>query len=67
MSTNASLLKRYRSVMAPYLNPLYKTPISIDRGEGSYVWDIEGAKYLDFFGIQLPIGKVNPFFFEKEL
>ena len=26
-------------VMAPYLNPLYKTPISIDRGEGSYVWN----------------------------
>ena len=62
MSTNASLLKRYRSVMAPYLNPLYKTPISIDRGEGSYVWDIEGAKYLDFFGgvLTTMIGHNNP-------
>ena len=36
--------------MAPYLNPLYTSPISIDRGEGSYVWDIEGNQYLDFFG-----------------
>ena len=62
MSTNASLLKRYRSVMAPYLNPLYNTPISIDRGEGSYVWDIEGAKYLDFFGgvLTTMIGHNNP-------
>src|SRR5512137_753168 len=24
-----------------------KTPISIDRGEGVYVWDEEGNKYLD--------------------
>ena len=36
--------------MAPYLNPPYTSPISIDRGEGSYVWDVEGNKYLDFFG-----------------
>tara|TARA_Y100001968_G_C19392260_1_gene736265 strand:+ start:502 stop:1767 length:1266 start_codon:yes stop_codon:yes gene_type:complete len=36
--------------MAPYLNPLYTSPISIDKGEGSYVWDVEGNQYLDFFG-----------------
>ena len=62
MSTNASLLERYRSIMAPYLNPLYKSPISIDRGEGSYVWDIEGNEYLDFFGgvLTTMIGHNNP-------
>lgn len=62
MSTNASLLARFRSIMAPYLKPLYGKPISIDRGEGSYVWDIEGNEYLDFFGgvLTTMIGHNNP-------
>ena len=48
--------------MAPYLNPLYTSPISIDRGEGSYVWDVEGKQYLDFFGgvLTTMIGHNNP-------
>jgi len=50
MTTNSSLLNRYLSSMAPYLKPLYDTPISIDQGDGSYVWDVEGVEYLDFFG-----------------
>ena len=32
------------------MNPRYESPISIDYGEGSYVWDLEGNRYLDFFG-----------------
>ena len=62
MSTNASLLARFRSIMAPYLKPLYEKPISIDHGEGSYVWDIEGNEYLDFFGgvLTTMIGHNNP-------
>jgi len=48
--------------MAPYLNPLYTSPISIDRGEGSFVWDVEGNQYLDFFGgvLTTMIGHNNP-------
>jgi 4-aminobutyrate aminotransferase len=29
---------------------MFAEPISIDRGEGGYVWDVEGNRYLDFFG-----------------
>jgi acetylornithine/N-succinyldiaminopimelate aminotransferase len=33
-----------------YVIPNYRRfPISIARGEGSYVWDNEGRRYLDFF------------------
>ena len=62
MPTNDSLHQRYEAIMAPYLNPLYTKPISIDRGEGSYVWDIEGVRYLDFFGgvLTTMIGHNNP-------
>jgi len=28
----------------------YKTPLPLDHGDGSYVWDVEGNRYLDFFG-----------------
>jgi acetylornithine/N-succinyldiaminopimelate aminotransferase len=32
-----------------YMVPFFtKQPISIDRGEGVYVWDEEGTRYLDF-------------------
>ena len=31
--------------------PTYKKfPISLERGEGVYVWDAEGNRYLDFYG-----------------
>ena len=62
MSTNDSLQQRYEAILAPYLNPMYAKPISIDEGEGSYVWDIEGNKYLDFFGgvLTTMIGHNNP-------
>ena len=50
MPTTNELLERYRAVMPSFVTPLYETPISIDRGDGGYVWDLEGNKYLDFFG-----------------
>lgn len=31
--------------------PTYdKMPMALERGEGSYVWDAEGNRYLDFYG-----------------
>ena len=50
MPSTHELLERYRAVMPSFVTPLYETPISIDRGDGGYVWDLEGNKYLDFFG-----------------
>ncbi len=62
MTTNKELLKRYRAVLPSYVNPLYGEPISIERGEGGYVWDVEGTRYLDFFGgvLTTMIGHSNP-------
>ena len=62
MTANAELLARYRAVLPGFLNPLYDEPISIDRGAGSYVWDVEGNRYLDFFGgvLTTMIGHAEP-------
>ena len=50
MTTNAELAARYSAVLPSFLHLLYDEPVSIDRGEGSYVWDVEGRRYLDYFG-----------------
>ena len=50
MTTNAELHDRYKAILPSYVHPLYQEPISIERGDGGYVFDIEGNRYLDFFG-----------------
>jgi acetylornithine aminotransferase/acetylornithine/N-succinyldiaminopimelate aminotransferase len=40
-----------RDTFAKYVVPSYaRFDISLERGEGSYVWDVEGRRYLDFGG-----------------
>jgi 4-aminobutyrate aminotransferase len=62
MTTNAELAERYASALPSFLHLLYDQPISIDRGEGSYVTDVEGNRYLDFFGgvLTTMIGHAEP-------
>ena len=62
MTSNNELLKRYRAILPSYVNPLFAEPISIETGKGSYVWDVEGNRYLDFFGgvLTTMIGHSNP-------
>jgi len=46
-----------------YQIPTYsKMPIALVRGEGAYVWDVDGKQYLDFYGghCVLPIGHCPP-------
>jgi 4-aminobutyrate aminotransferase len=50
VTTSADLAARYRRVLPSFLSPYYAEPISIDHGSGGYVWDLEGRRYLDFFG-----------------
>jgi 4-aminobutyrate aminotransferase len=59
---SADLLDRYHRVLPSFLNPYYAEPISIDKGQGSYVWDAEGNRYLDFFGgvLTTMIGHAHP-------
>ena len=50
MITNRQLHERYRRILPSWLALYYDEPISLDRGEGRHVWDVEGNRYLDFFG-----------------
>ena len=41
--------KTYMDLSARYLMNTYaRQPIVLERGEGSYVWDTDGRRYLDF-------------------
>ncbi len=50
MTATSDLHARYQAVLPSYISPFYADPISIDRGEASRVFDLEGNSYLDFFG-----------------
>ncbi len=62
-SRSQELLRRQREVLFPALTPLYgEHPIVVDRARDQYVWDIEGQRYLDFFGgvLTVSVGHCNP-------
>ncbi len=62
MSSSSDLLARYRNSLPPFLSPYYKDPIQITHGDGSYVFDVDGESYLDFFGgvLTTMVGHNNP-------
>ena len=62
MAADNDLLTRYRNALPSFLSPYYAEPIQIDHGEGSYVFDPSGKRYLDFFGgvLTTMIGHNNP-------
>ena len=48
--THNDLLERHRKSLFPSVGLFYDEPIELRHGERQYVFDAEGARYLDFFG-----------------
>nr|WP_189936640.1 aspartate aminotransferase family protein [Streptomyces sulfonofaciens] len=44
------LLDRHRAVIPDWVALYYADPLELTHGEGRYVWDAQGKRYLDFFG-----------------
>ena len=44
------ILEKQRKYLWPNHLLYYTDPMPLDHGEGLYVWDVDGNKYLDFFG-----------------
>lgn len=44
------ILEKQKKYLFPNHILYYTEPLPIDRGEGVWLWDTEGNKYLDFFG-----------------
>jgi len=56
------ILSKHDEYLFPSVVNYYKKHLVIDRGEGMYVYDPEGNKYLDFFGgiLTVSVGHCNP-------
>jgi alanine-glyoxylate transaminase / (R)-3-amino-2-methylpropionate-pyruvate transaminase len=44
------ILDKQKAYLWPNHILYYTEPLPLDHGEGLYVWDVEGNRYLDFFG-----------------
>ncbi|HXB97290.1 MAG TPA: aminotransferase class III-fold pyridoxal phosphate-dependent enzyme, partial [bacterium] len=58
MSTKSLIQREQKSIQPTYA----RYPVALTRGKGSFVWDIEGKKYLDFMsGISVTsLGHAHP-------
>ncbi|MGD9590166.1 MAG: aspartate aminotransferase family protein [Pyrinomonadaceae bacterium] len=55
-------VRKHREFLFPAVANYYQEPIALVRGEGEYVWDDQGNRYLDCFGgvLTVSIGHANP-------
>src|SRR5881296_2822340 len=61
MSKSEAVVKHQQHLF-PAVSMYYKEPIALVKGEGSWVWDDQGNKYLDAFGgvLTVSVGHANP-------
>lgn len=56
------VLRKHKEYIFPCVTNYYAEPLVADHGKGQYIWDIEGNRYLDFFGgiLTISVGHCNP-------
>jgi 4-aminobutyrate aminotransferase len=60
--TKEEILKKHKQYLFPSLTTYFSEPLVTDHASMQYLWDIEGNKYLDFFGgiVTISVGHTNP-------
>jgi 4-aminobutyrate aminotransferase-like enzyme len=53
---------KQKQFIYPAISNYFNDPLPLDRGEMQHVWDVEGKRYLDFFGgiVTVGVGHANP-------
>jgi 4-aminobutyrate aminotransferase-like enzyme len=61
-SRSEEIVRKHREYLWPAVTNYYREPLVADHASMQYVWDIEGNKYLDFFGgiLTIGVGHCNP-------
>jgi len=56
------VLRKHKEYIFPCVTNYYAKPLVADHAKGHHVWDIEGNRYLDFFGgiLTISVGHCNP-------
>jgi 4-aminobutyrate aminotransferase-like enzyme len=54
--------RKQKQYIYPAIANYFTQPLAIDRGEMQHVWDVDGRRYLDFFGgiLTVGVGHANP-------
>src|SRR4051794_28142224 len=55
-------VRKHKEFLFPAVATYYQEPLALVRGEGMYVWDDKGDRYLDCFGgvLTVSVGHANP-------
>src|ERR687886_2720570 len=61
-TTQSETIRKHKEFLFPAVATYYQEPLALVRGEGQYVWDDEGNRYLDCFGgvLTVSVGHANP-------
>jgi 4-aminobutyrate aminotransferase-like enzyme len=61
-SRSEEVIRKHQEYLWPAVVHYYSQPLVADRGQMQYLWDLEGRKYLDFFGgiVTISVGHANP-------
>src|SRR6202451_3780067 len=56
------VVRKHKEYIWPAVTNFYKEPLLADHASMQHVWDVEGKKYLDFFGgiLTISVGHANP-------
>lgn len=58
----SEIIEKHKTYLFSAVTNYYSDPLVADHAEGKYVWDIDGRRYLDFFGgiLTIGVGHCNP-------
>ena len=58
----SEIVRKHKEFLFPAVATYYQEPLALVRGEGEYVWDDAGNRYLDCFGgvLTVSVGHANP-------
>ncbi|HZQ67161.1 MAG TPA: aspartate aminotransferase family protein [Terriglobales bacterium] len=60
--TQAEINRKQKEYIFPAVSTYFSEPVPMDHGSMQHVWDVNGKKYLDFFGgiVTISVGHCNP-------
>ncbi|HEV2765640.1 MAG TPA: aspartate aminotransferase family protein [Pyrinomonadaceae bacterium] len=60
--TQSDAVRKHKEFLFPVVATYYQEPLALVRGEGQYVWDDRGDRYLDCFGgvLTVSVGHCHP-------
>jgi 4-aminobutyrate aminotransferase-like enzyme len=58
----SEIVRKHKEFLFPAVATYYQEPLALVKGEGEYVWDDQGNRYLDCFGgvLTVSVGHANP-------